>query len=91
MLGLLPCQKCESLCAVDADRCPNCGTKDIHGFPSKSKCFFYGVGCLIAGIVLSNESNNSLPLIFLMLGILGLIVGFFRSELLTLASKFIKD
>jgi len=91
MPGLLPCQKCENLCAVDADRCPNCGTKDIHGFPSKSKCFFYGVGGLIAGTVLSNPNDNSLPLIFFILGILGLIVGFFRSELLTLASKFIKD
>jgi hypothetical protein len=95
MNELLPCQKCENLCAIDADRCPNCGTKDIHGFPSKTKCFLYGVASFIFASFLSNldgqGSSNGLIGMFFIFGIIGFLAGFYRSAILKFASKLRKE
>lgn len=58
MKDLYPCEKCNHLCAIDATKCPNCGTKE--GFIS----FFQVFGCMIASLffaVIFNVSKQNIP------------------------------
>ena len=73
MSDLYPCKKCKHMCAIDANRCPSCGTKE--GFLTKSVVFFRMIGCFGMGwILLSTKISSAIGIFCIVCGIIWIFI-----------------
>ncbi len=75
MKDLYPCEKCNHLCAIDATKCPNCGTKE--GFISFFDVFGFMIACFFCAMFFGVAlKHNILFLIFAGLAFISLMALF---------------
>ena len=84
----LPCDKCEHLCSYDAALCPNCGSNNPFGYPSRMSLCLAGLGGFFLVYLLGEiKPFASISGFVVILSLFCFLLAIFKTEIILFVAK----